>query len=104
RREVVPRDAPRLAPKRTSRNGDLRPHLDCAHAPFAGIARATRIDLRPLIHEYRATSIRATMHDYATRAGCRSSGLVPRLRYEGPVRGFARAFGGTHSVCRPAGP
>src|SRR5262245_22486890 len=91
-------------PKRTWRDGDLRPHLDCAHTPFAGIAQATRIDLPSLIHDYRATSTQAAMHDYATRAGGRSSGLVPRLRYEGPVRGFACAFGGTHSVCRPAGP
>src|SRR5262249_51488232 len=40
------------------------------------------------------------MHDYATRASGRSSGLVPRLRYEGPAWVFACAFGGTHSVCR----
>ena len=44
-----------------------------------GIAQlASRIDLRPLIHDYCATSTQATIHDYATRASGRSSGLVPR--------------------------
>ena len=39
------------------------------------------------------------MHDYATRDSGGSPRLVPRLRYEGPIRGFACALGGTHSIC-----
>src|SRR5262249_2854254 len=59
------------------------------------------IDLRPLIRDYCATSIQAAMHDYATRDSGGSPGLVPRLRYEGPVRGFASPLAGTPSICRP---
>jgi hypothetical protein len=64
----------------------------------------SRIDLRPLTHDYCGiSSFQAARHDYATRACGRSLGLFPRLRYEGSVRVFACAFGGTHSVRRPAG-
>src|SRR5262249_22739054 len=44
---------------------------------------ATRVDLRPLIYDYRAAKGR--MHDDATGASGRRPRLVPRFRYEGSV-------------------
>src|SRR4051794_27836831 len=51
-----------------------------------------RIDAGPLMLDDRgATSIQVLMHDDATRAGGRSPGCVPRLRYEGQIRRLACA-------------
>src|SRR5262245_60081991 len=62
----------------------------------------SRIDPQLLIYDYCETSLQA-VHDYVTPVSGRSSGLFPRLRYEGSVRLLACALGGTHSVCCPAG-
>ena len=43
RREVVPATLLASPPKRTSRDDDLWRHLDCAHAPLAGIAQAPEL-------------------------------------------------------------
>src|SRR5436190_22722627 len=58
-------------------------------AVFRGLLRV-RIDLRALMHDDCAPSLRAIIDDHAPRAGSRSSGFVSRLRYE-------RSFGSSHA-------
>src|SRR5262249_43753771 len=90
----------RHARRRASAQSRLR---DMRRSPNCRPAARSRIDLRPLIHNYcAATSIQVATHDYAPRASGRRPGLVPRLRYEGSVWSFAYALGGTYSVCCPA--